>query len=138
MSKNKASNYGVPNSALGKNAPDPSSRPAAGSGTVNGLPFATRDGQAKGPSADPCFYPADRRQSEATAGPPPSESDISAQSRPQNPGSFAQRLAPQSMPADGTRPDAIPFKTPSYRAGTGSISDGGAPVAGKPFKNLNG
>ena len=66
------------------------------------------------------------------------ESDVSAQSPRQRPGSYQQRLsgAPGALPPDGTNPGLIPFKTPSYRAGTGSISDTGAPVGGKPFKGM--
>jgi hypothetical protein len=97
-------------------------------GGVDDLPFASRDGMPKGqaPEGEP-FDMTEENRPQPAAMPVPIHvpNDISAMSRAQLEGSYAQRLAPQSMPKDGSKPDSLPIMT--RFGGCGSVGDNSKP-----------
>jgi hypothetical protein len=143
----KIEKFGIPVSPVG--APESKSGSAASkSGGAGGLPFATRDGQAKVtdgkatgndftanargnpmPGGERNFTEESRPQQAPTRGPMPVP--VFMQSRPQAAVRAPKaRVSPQSIPPDG-KIDETP--APAPRAGLDSVAG-----TARPFRNLRG
>ena len=117
----------------GRIGPPGSGGPARGSGpgTVDGVPFTTKDGKPRG--QDPVggtfnMSEQNRLQGEETGKPSPPMPHMV--SRPQHTGSAEERIRNTNIPSDGLTP---PAKAPPSRASTGSVG-----VSRVPFKNMKG